>query len=221
MFTKYLVVVSGDVDIRNYGQVMDHVFRNAVFNKDLLFMSGPLDVLDHTSDIPALGGKLGVDATMKLDEEMPETIPPHSSDGRKMIVAGLNQAEDRQSVRKAKRELEVIHIQDDLRLILAVDKTVDVNDLHQVAWQVLGNSDPRRDTELLSENLLFIDGTAKAFREDGFLRKWPNVVVSSRDTIDAIDKKWGSLELGPFIPSPSIKNSHLLFPGFDEVNVNF
>ncbi len=221
MFTKYLVVVSGDVDIRNYSQVMDHVFRNAAFNKDLLFMSGPLDVLDHTSEIPALGGKLGVDATMKLDEEMPETIPPHPSDGRRMIVTGLNQAEDRQAVRKAKKELEAIHIQDDLRLILAVDKTVDVNDLYQVAWQVLGNSDPLRDTELLSENLLFIDGTAKAFREGGFLRKWPNVVVSSRDTVDAIDKKWGSLELGPFIPSPSIKNSHLSFPGFDEVNVNF
>ncbi len=75
MFTKYLVVVSGDVDIRNYSQIMDHVFRNTTFREDLLFLSGPLDVLDHTSDIPALGGKLGVDATIKLVEEILEPEP--------------------------------------------------------------------------------------------------------------------------------------------------
>ena len=28
MFTKYLVVVSGDVDIRNYSEVLVHVFSN-------------------------------------------------------------------------------------------------------------------------------------------------------------------------------------------------
>ncbi len=109
----------------------------------------------------------------------------------------------------------------DLRLILAVDNTVDVNDMYQVAWQVLGNSDPRRDADLISENLLFIDGTAKRYREGGFARKWPNVVVSSQDTIGSIDKKWDSLGLGPFIPSPSIKNSQLSLPGNDEVIVSF
>ena len=31
------------------------------------------------------------------------------------------------------------------RLILAVDHTVDVNDLFMVAWQILGNTDPERD----------------------------------------------------------------------------
>jgi 4-hydroxy-3-polyprenylbenzoate decarboxylase len=106
-------------------------------------------------------------------------------------------------------------------LILAVDKAVDLNNMYQVAWQILGNSDPQRDAELISENLLFIDGTAKAFREGGFARKWPNVVISSPETIQSIDNKWESLGLGPFIISPSVKNSHLVLPGDDEVNVNF
>jgi 4-hydroxy-3-polyprenylbenzoate decarboxylase len=223
MFTKYLVVVSGDVEIRNYSQVMDHVFRNTTFKKDLLFMSGPLDVLDHTSDTPALGGKLGVDATIKLDEEMPETGSQYSSDGVKMIVEGMNQADDHQAVRKAKKELAEKKGRNDLRLILAVDKAVDVKDMYQVAWQILGNSDPQRDAELISENLLFIDGTAKAFREGGFSRKWPNdrmIPTFCRYFRESIDKKWESFGLGPLITSPSVKNSHLALPGNDEVNVN-
>jgi 4-hydroxy-3-polyprenylbenzoate decarboxylase len=72
-----------------------------------------------------------------------------------------------------------------------------------VAWQVLGNSDPARDIELISGSTLFIDGTIKAFRKNGFTRKWPNVVCSSEATINKIDSRWESLGLGPFIPSPS------------------
>jgi len=221
MFTKYLVVVSGDLEIRDYRQVLDHIFRNTTFKKDLLFLSGPLDVLDHTSEAPALGGKLGVDATIKLDEEMPVSGSQYSSAGGKMIVEGLNQAEDHQAVRKAKKEHAEKQVSNDLRLILAVDKAVDLKDMYQVAWQILGNSDPQRDAELISENLLFIDGTAKAFREGGFARKWPNVVISSPETIKSIDKKWESIGLGPLVTSPSVKNSHLALPGNDEVNVNF
>jgi 4-hydroxy-3-polyprenylbenzoate decarboxylase len=221
MFTKYLVVVSGDLEIRDYRQVLDHVLRNTTFKKDLLFLSGPLDVLDHTSDTPALGGKLGVDSTIKLDEEMPVSGSQYSSSGGKMIVEGLNQSEDHQAVRKAKQEHAEKQIRNDLRLILAVDKGVDLKDMYQVAWQILGNSDPQRDAELLTENLLFIDGTAKAFREGGFARKWPNIVISSPETINSIDKKWELFSLGPLVTSPSVKNSHLALPGNDEVNVSF
>ena len=54
------------------------------------------------------------------------------------------------------------------RLILVVDHTVDPNDLHMVAWQILGNSDPKRDHEYISSSSLIIDGTIKAFRKGGF-----------------------------------------------------
>ena len=220
MFTKYLVVVSGDVDIRNYRQVMDQVFRNTAFRKDLLFMSGPLDVLDHTSDIPALGGKLGVDATVKLDEEMPGEMRQTSSDEPGMIVVNLDQKGDHLAVRRTKNEYAARYAASNIRLILAIDKNVDVNDMYQVAWQILGNSDPQRDAELIAGNLLFIDGTAKVFREGGFRRKWPNVVISSPETVECIDKKWDSLGLGPLIPSPSVKSSSLTLSGNDEVIIS-
>ncbi|HSN49747.1 MAG TPA: menaquinone biosynthesis decarboxylase, partial [Bacteroidales bacterium] len=71
MFTKYLVVVSGDVDIRNYKELINHIFTHTDFGSDILFSRGPLDVLDHSSDSFSFGGKAGVDATVKLPEEMP------------------------------------------------------------------------------------------------------------------------------------------------------
>ena len=69
MFSKYLVVVSGDIDIRNYRELVSHVFENTDLKRDLLFSHGPLDVLDHSSDAFSFGGKLGVDATIKHHEE--------------------------------------------------------------------------------------------------------------------------------------------------------
>ena len=69
MFTKYMVVVSGEIDIRNYRNFSQHVFTNIDFRRDLVFSHGPLDVLDHSSDSFSFGGKLGIDATIKLPEE--------------------------------------------------------------------------------------------------------------------------------------------------------
>ncbi len=57
MFTKYLVVVSGMIDIRNYRELAAAIFSNTVFETDIIFTRGPLDVLDHSSDTFSFGGR--------------------------------------------------------------------------------------------------------------------------------------------------------------------
>jgi len=37
--------------------------------RDTVIVEGPLDVLEHASDIPAYGGKIGIDATKKWQSE--------------------------------------------------------------------------------------------------------------------------------------------------------
>lgn len=69
MFTKYIVVLSDGINIRDYGKVLEAVFRNCHFKNDVVFTRGPLDVLDHSCDIPSFGGKMGFDATEKLPSE--------------------------------------------------------------------------------------------------------------------------------------------------------
>lgn len=88
-----------------------------------------------------------------------------------------------------------------------------------MAWQVLGNSDPQRDHVIINSSAILIDGTAKIFRKGGFTRKWPNIVCSDDATIALIDNKWESLDLGPFIPSPSIKFKSLVRGDKDEITI--
>ncbi len=244
MFTKYMIVVSGDLNIRNYKELILHVFANVDFQKDLVFNHGPLDVLDHSSDSYSFGGKVGIDATIKLAEEKPGTEeiadtarpdisnlkfdfsswniikncnPSLLSGGIPVLIISVDRSEDTEVVEKAENLFRGSRYGGTLRLILIVDHTVDVNDLFMVVWQVLGNSDPRRDHQFISAGSLLLDGTIKAYQKGGFPRKWPNIVCSDNMTISAIDRKWESLGIGKFINSPSARYEGLCRKGTDEI----
>jgi 4-hydroxy-3-polyprenylbenzoate decarboxylase len=240
MFTKYLIVVSGNIDIRNYREVAETVFENTDFSKDLLFTNGPLDVLDHASDNFSFGGKAGVDATLKHPEEnglrkkekvlLPDVnrafldtkliknycIDPSGS-GMPVIVIAVNRSEDSEVTEKVKSLFRTNDSSGNFRFIAVVDHTIDTSDIHMVAWQILGNTDPVRDHDHISPSSVILDGTVKAFRKGGFPRKWPNVVCSDDKTISIIDNKWDSLGLGKLISSPSKKYQQLLRNGNDEI----
>jgi 4-hydroxy-3-polyprenylbenzoate decarboxylase len=68
-FTKMIVVVDKWVDVQNLSEVVWRIGNNVDPKRDVVILEGPLDVLEHASDIPAYGGKLGVDATKKLPSE--------------------------------------------------------------------------------------------------------------------------------------------------------
>ena len=69
MYTKLIVVVDEEVDLKNLSMVAWKVFNNIDAGRDLLLSEGPLDVLDHSSPQPRYGTRLGVDATRKFPEE--------------------------------------------------------------------------------------------------------------------------------------------------------
>jgi 4-hydroxy-3-polyprenylbenzoate decarboxylase len=244
MFTKYLVVVSGNINIRNYKELLVHVFANVDLGKDLLFSRGPLDALDHSSDTFSFGGKVGVDATIKHIEENADRKNVIQNN-RPAVFNNINNLFDRNIIKNYylnlfKEDIPILiitvnRLEDPdifekiinmfrtndpagiLSLILAVDHTIDPGDLQMVAWQILGNSDPLRDHLFISPTSVLIDGTIKSYRKGGFPRKWPNVVCSSIETINAIDQKWESLGMGPFLKSPSLKNMGLCRKGRDYI----
>jgi 4-hydroxy-3-polyprenylbenzoate decarboxylase len=239
MFTKYMIVVDENVDIRNYDQLIRCVLKNTDFTKDLIFSRGPLDVLDHSSDTFAFGGKLGIDATRKTPMEKQNTdnvdheinnVPEsyfkllieknlirNYFSGLKevklpILILSADTSSDGKIIGKLKEELNNLPLTSGFRIILAVDQTIDVNNLLTVVWQVLGNTDPLRDHSFISEGTLFIDATIKAFRPGGFARRWPNIVCSDIETIKAVDDKWVKLGLGDFIQSPSLEKNKMSYP---------
>ncbi|MBA3975068.1 MAG: menaquinone biosynthesis decarboxylase [Candidatus Solibacter sp.] len=65
MFTKAIVVVDEDVDVQNFSEVAWRALGNIDPERDIEFVHGPVDTLDHASRLPDYGSKMGIDATKK------------------------------------------------------------------------------------------------------------------------------------------------------------
>jgi 4-hydroxy-3-polyprenylbenzoate decarboxylase len=69
-YTKLVIVVDDDIDARNWKEVMWAVATRMDPGRDALVIEGtPIDYLDFASPEPGLGGKLGLDATVKIPPE--------------------------------------------------------------------------------------------------------------------------------------------------------
>jgi 4-hydroxy-3-polyprenylbenzoate decarboxylase len=95
------------------------------------------------------------------------------------------------------------------KAVVVVDEWVDVQNLSQTAWQVLGNVDWNRDillgpgpvdhldhasTQHSFGGKIGVDATAK-LPEEGYSRGWPEVVSMTPEVRQHIDELWASLGL--------------------------
>lgn len=69
MFSKVIVVVDEEVDVQNVSEVAWKALNNIDPQRDIEFVMGPIDSLDHASRLANYGSKMGVDATRKWPEE--------------------------------------------------------------------------------------------------------------------------------------------------------
>jgi 4-hydroxy-3-polyprenylbenzoate decarboxylase len=70
MYTKFIIVVDQDVDIRNWQDVIWAITTRMDPVRDTLLVENtPIDYLDFASPVSGLGGKMGLDATNKWQGE--------------------------------------------------------------------------------------------------------------------------------------------------------
>jgi len=69
MFTKVIVVVDHDVDIQNFREVVWKTLCAIDPQRDIEFVLGPVDTLEHASRLQDFGSKMGIDATRKWQSE--------------------------------------------------------------------------------------------------------------------------------------------------------
>ncbi|OFV98230.1 MAG: menaquinone biosynthesis decarboxylase [Acidobacteria bacterium RIFCSPLOWO2_12_FULL_54_10] len=69
MFTKCIVVVDDDVNVRDLREVTWKALNHIDPERDIQFTLGPVDSLDHSSRLPNYGSKMGIDATTKGPSE--------------------------------------------------------------------------------------------------------------------------------------------------------
>ena len=68
-FTKVVIIVDKSVNVHDVSAVALAVFNNIDPKRDLFFVEGPVDTLNHASPVRDYGSKVGIDATSKLKEE--------------------------------------------------------------------------------------------------------------------------------------------------------
>ncbi len=70
LYTKYVIVVDDDIDVRDWKAVMWAIStRSDPVRDTLLIPNAPIDYLDFASPVSGLGGKMGLDATGKWPGE--------------------------------------------------------------------------------------------------------------------------------------------------------
>ena len=70
MYTKFVIVVDDDIDIRNWEEVIWALSTRVDPSRDTsLIENTPIDYLDFASPVSGLGSKMGIDATNKLPGE--------------------------------------------------------------------------------------------------------------------------------------------------------
>ncbi|MFN8258545.1 MAG: menaquinone biosynthesis decarboxylase [Bacteroidales bacterium] len=232
MFNKALVVVDDDVDVHDYHQVANAFLKNVNPLADFHFSMGPLDVLDHSSTRYAYGSKVCIDATRKYKEELqsdgitgtqvdcyPEMVDIKAineqienvhvafTDGKAHLVFVAVNKTTNVSLRSIASDLFNSGKLKSAKMAVFFDPEVVLTDIPSSTWLLTNNIDAKRDFfffgDSTSMGCVFIDATRKISEVDKFERDWPNIIVSSEETIEKVDKIWDKLNLGPLVSSPS------------------
>ena len=70
MYTKFVIVVDDDIDVKNWKEVMWAISTRVDPTRDTTLIDNtPIDYLDFASPVSGLGSKMGIDATNKLPGE--------------------------------------------------------------------------------------------------------------------------------------------------------
>ena len=90
MFSKTIVVVDKDVNVHDVSEVAWIVGTHMDPMRDVQMTKGPVDDLDDAAELPAYGGKMGIDATRKWASEgynrtWPSRIATTDADARKAL----------------------------------------------------------------------------------------------------------------------------------------
>jgi 4-hydroxy-3-polyprenylbenzoate decarboxylase len=70
MYTKFVIVVDDDVDVRQWSEVIWAITTRMDPTRDTMLVDNtPIDYLDFASPVSSLGSKMGLDATNKWPGE--------------------------------------------------------------------------------------------------------------------------------------------------------
>lgn len=215
MFNKYMVVASAEHNIRSFS-VLGKLLRRVELQSAVIRAEGVLDVLDHATATCGFGGKMAIDLTeVDINQAVepiaePITVEPVGGvrlcDTRFLAEYGLlllYAAEDRPVEVDVARYLEHNGFRDVKYVALFDYQTAGAMTPNDLLWLAMANTDPRRDVKSIKDGALLFDARSKHPGVGENPARFPNVVMSSVETIRQVDERWAEYGLGELIASPS------------------
>ncbi|MBA3869890.1 MAG: menaquinone biosynthesis decarboxylase [Anaerolineae bacterium] len=216
MLTKAFVIVDADVDVHDTAAVAREVVNNVNWRRDVTVVDGAVDQLDHSAIEDSYGGKVGIDATRSTRTEFlnPYLSPaPIPSDKLTELVGSkwcethqtLIVALDKTHLKPRETMHKIWELCPDYNVII-FDAFVDINNLSDVVWRALGNTDWRRDITFsrdtvdhyasgdLPRSFIGLDATSKT-AEDGHPRGWPEEIFMAKEIVKKVDEHWSAYGL--------------------------
>lgn len=172
MFTKMMVIVDQHANMKDYTELARYVSQHYDPARDTVISQGPTDVLDHSCSSMAFGGKMGIDATTKLPEELGgEPFAPsyisklnlnvaelraafpalHEVNGTllpqgiSLVVATLDKTEKGQ-VRELTNALLARPDMAEVKVLIWLDSEIDISLMGDALWRFSNNCDVKRDS---------------------------------------------------------------------------
>jgi len=216
MLTKGFVIVDAEVDVHDVKAVAREIVNNVNWRRDVTVVDGAVDQLDHSAIEDSYGGKIGIDATRSTRPEFLKLYPAPAPIPAEKLTALIGSkwcethqtliiALDKTRLKPKEAMRKIWEICPDYNLVI-VDSFVDINNLSDVAWRALGNTDWRRDIAFsggevdhyasgdLPRSFIGLDATSKT-AEDGHPRGWPEEIEMSADIIQKVDERWSTYGL--------------------------
>ncbi len=189
-------------ELNNYFAMSKYVLDR--FSPKMLFISeGITDALDHSSPEALVGGKLGIDATLKFAPTTPELI-----DDKTLLALVQERIPEVKALRQymlmTPNPITVITIdkkenvvalfekmrdlKEHLRIVAFVDvKNNNIDNPYMLTWRVVNNLDAQRDLRIY-DGVVYVDGTNKNSL-DGFERRWPDDVTCTQSVVSGLKAK--------------------------------
>ena len=215
MFNKYLVITSAETPIRSFG-ALAALLRRCDLRQCMIRSEGILDVLDHATATCGFGGKLALDLTdtdpaaAVADVTLPSEAHPAGGielyDTRHVVDLGLVMLYAEAS-RPDKVDMEAYLRENGFRgvryaVVFDYQAAGAMRD-EDLLWLAAANTDPRRDVVLTADGTLTVDARSKRPSVEGNPPRFPNVAMSSMQTIRLVDERWEEYGIGPRLESPS------------------
>ena len=203
LLTKVMIVVSSDVDPRDFSAVLNEIGENFDPREDFLLIPwAPLDTLDFTSGKLNVGSKMGINAVRKQNrkikyakkianpkEKHKEVINHRLLNGGFLVV---QVDESKSDPKKLINKIFKTPGYENVRIIAVVSSDIVLEDDTDLIWGIFTRFDPYLDVIFEKTEL---KGSAVVYEGrmgiDATIKKWYPEVLDMTQTIkNKVTKKW-------------------------------